>query len=250
MQDEQDCEKRRIIMKKICKQCGKEFEVFINYPSDRIRKTCSKKCRYLSMKKNLKGKNKRFGKDNHMFGKKLSQKTKRKMSDKKRGKTWEEIYGIEYAQKKKKLLSKIARNRIWTQEQKDKIRQKRKGFKPSKKSIEKMRQTILKQYKDGRQPTRIYGQIPWNKNKINPYSEDTKRKMSKSQKLRFSNPIVLSKHAEEQKRRFKNDKFLFNFFKGKYLIGFEKENYKLTNLDKKVIKAKILIHKIRRSLNV
>lgn len=45
---------------------------------------------------------------------------------------------------------------------------------------------------------------------------------------------------------WKNEKYLFNVFRGQ-MFG---KNYKPSKLDRKAIKASILIHKIRRSLNV
>ncbi len=94
-----------------CKKCKKLFKIKITdkqYKNKKYKKYCSYKCsnsRIQTNKINKKRSNSLKGKKNFMYGKKLSQETKNKISKSKKGKSWEEIYGKE---KTKKLKSKYS----------------------------------------------------------------------------------------------------------------------------------------------
>ena len=63
----------------------------------------------------------------------------------------------------------------------------------------------------------------------------------------WKNPILKQEMIRKQKEKFNNDNYLKIFFRG---CLFPKTSIsELTDLDKKVIEAKILLFKIRRSLN-
>lgn len=108
----------------------------------------------------------------------------------------------------------------------------------------------------------IKGFIPWNKGikrleitginnpRYGIHFDHTKEAKNKIKKASLKMWEKVS--AEERSKRFlkqwenMSDESLFKYFKAKI---FDK-NYKPNELDKKAIKANILIHKIRRSLNV
>jgi len=84
---------RKIRPIKYCLNCKTQID---GMPCQiKSKKFCSKECAHQYMK----------GQNSPMFGKKHREESKKKMSVKKKGKSWEELYGIEKARKLKALFS-------------------------------------------------------------------------------------------------------------------------------------------------
>lgn len=76
------------------------------------------------------------------------------------------------------------------------------------------------------------------------HPEEQKRRAHK-RTGRIASEEQRNKHKIATLKNWGKDKYLYNIFRGVFFKGLQ-----LTKLDKKVIEASILLHKIRRSLNV
>lgn len=99
--------------------------------------------------------------------------------------------GCQWSDETKKRLSDKLKGRILSEETKKRLSESRMGMVFS----EEHRKNISKSLK---------GRTPWNKEKIDCYSEDTKKKISNSGKHRFSDPKAREKTSEATKKAMKN----------------------------------------------
>lgn len=125
--------------------------------------------------------------------------------------------GGEWSEESKKKLSESLKGRIMSEASKKKLSESRKGIvfsEEHKKNLSNCKK----------------GCIPWNKEKIDCYSEDTKKKMSSSGKHRFSDLKAREKTSEAVKKAMKNPSVIEKM-KGRIVSQQTKD--KLSELGKK-----------------
>ena len=223
-------------IKKVCRQCGKEFERYLSAFRRNKANYCSRKCFYMghsispgNLQKMLDA---RKGKINPWIGRKHKASTIEKMRFAKFGKTWEEIYGNEEAEKKRIAIKLLMMGRPVSIETREKISLHHRPL--SKESIEKMRQTIINQFKNGRRAPRIYGRIPVNKGirtspiKICPICQIQFRKKN-------SGTIYCSMRCMNRSENFQINRII-----GLWHLDRNSE------LDQQIIRAKVLLFNSKR----
>lgn len=133
------------------------------------------------------------GKWNH------SEETKRKMSESKKGEN-NSFYGKTHSDETKKKLSEINKNKTLSEEHKNKIGKSNKG----KHHLEKTKRVISGKLK-GREKTKEERRKISQSNKGKRLSEETKRKISESLKGE-NNPFYGRHHSEESKKKMSETK--------------------------------------------
>jgi len=211
-------------IKKICTQCGKKFEV---YPYRKnIAKYCSWKCSQLSSRKRI---IKICPICNRSFEIQVSKKNQRCCS--------QECMGL-YKTKRIKKYCIVCKKEYLPQ-----FSRRFQSKYCSKKCVAKVNEILKK--------TGTYGRclICNKKMYIRKGLENKKKYCSeKCQRIAEKKLNYRKKAKYRANQSWNNVDFIYRYFKGKSL-GSNFPDSQLTDLDKKIIEGKILIHKIRRSLN-
>jgi len=256
-------------IKKICEQCGKEFETY-----GKRRKACSKECGYVLMAKKRKNgiwKNCLFCNEKYYVprNRKKSKFCSKKCANK----------GIDYKPNRKsfkkgnipwnKNLTIFEDMRIEKLSQKARKTLKRKYKSGEIKSWNKGKKMSLKTRKKQSMAKKIYIQSHpeylmriGNVGKFNLlrsdiqakcHSEESMKKVAEKNKINTKRYFQSQKNREKQSERIKKswlrEDLLPNRMRHLYYLETGISKNQLTNLDEKIIESKTLIHKIRRSIN-
>ena len=214
-------------IKKICKQCGKEFEIDKKYLSDEERKTCSKKCRYELMgKKREKPKIKKiceYCKKEflvHSYREKIAKYCSMKCRDKNRSKLYRGRNHPNWKGGEIKKICEQCGKEFWTKKAREKIAKycsmKCQFYSMEKSKIRKICNQCGKEF------------WVYLSNNVAKYCSNECSYKGRLPKIKY--------------KYWHNEKYIFKFFKS-ILFG---RNYKPTELDREIIWARVRLFKIQR----